>query len=633
MLNRRNFLQSTTAIMALGAAAPSATGTAHGLARQAPFDPARVRKFTKTLVNPLDPAHPGVRRPRPQDSVTLTIKEFAGSLALNRPNGDPLATRAWGYQLNALTAPTIPGPTIEVERGTPINVTYVNGLGGLANPTPVDTTLEWANPGSLGGLAPVPLVAHLHGARSQTRSDGLPDAWSTPQDTYQGRLFAKLYHYNNNQEAAHLWYHDHALGITRLNVNMGLAGFYFIRDTNETYLQTINVLPRYPYEIPIMLMDRMFDQNGQIFYPSEDPTTPGLPVPTHLPEFFGNVILANGSAWPRQAVERRKYRFRLLNASDSRFYALKIMRQTEPGPTPSRPVGPALPILVIGNELGFLDRPAEARWQTPPLADGSALGISQPNTLLIGPGERYDVIVDFSQVPVGTRLLLWNDAATPYTGQVPNNVDYAPPAPGLTDRVMAFDVVPRNAAVPDAKITPTTPLRVSQTASLPPVTAATVAGVRQILMYEGTDTFGRLQTMLGTIEAGTLVYSDPITERPHVGTKEIWEFHNTTADAHPIHMHLVDFRIVNREDFSLVTRDKLNSDASTGAEVVGLPLPAGNPVTPSAHEAGKKDTVVAYPGQITRVLVSFDRAGEYVYHCHILSHEDHEMMRRYEVVA
>jgi len=176
-------------------------------------------------------------------------------------------------------------------------------------------------------------------------------------------------------------------------------------------------------------------------------------------------------------------------------------------------------------------------------------------------------------------------------------------------------------------------LRTFQTSPLPPATASGAAATRKILMYEGTDSFGRLQTMLGTLEDGTLVYSDPITEKPRVGSKEVWEFHNTTADAHPIHMHLVDFQILSREDFSVTTVDKINSDGSTGATVRGKPKLLGNRVSANAYEAGKKDTVIAYPGQITRVVPNFSRVGEFVYHCHILSHEDHEMMRRYEVPA
>jgi spore coat protein A, manganese oxidase len=640
MLTRRTFLNSSSSLLALCAIGNWSIGRAdaavlrhrpRGNRPSQPFDAAATRKFVTPLINPLDPAFPGVRRPAANEVATLTIKELTTSLGLNRPNGVPLATRIWGYGWGQTGGGTIPGPTFEVTQGRPLTVTYVNGLDGVPNRMPVDTTLEWANPGALGGLAPVPLVTHLHGARSESRSDGLPEAWSTPNDEFTGRLFAKPYHYQNEQEAAHLWYHDHVLGITRLNVYMGLAGFYFIRDANEDRLRASNVLPSFPYEIPLMLQDRTFDQNGQLFYPSEDPETPGLPSPTHLPEFFGDVILVNGQAWPVQAVAQRKYRFRILNASDSRFYAIKVQRQTNPASGPSSPTGPALPILVIGTELGLLNRPAAARWQSPPLPDGSSGGISEPDTLLVGPGERYDVIVDFSNVPAGTRLLLWNGAATPYTGQPPDGVDYVAPTPGLTDRLMAFDVVPRNPYVPDATVALGTLLRTSETTPLP---SPSTAGVprRQILMYEGTDSFGRLQTMLGTLVQGTLVYSDPITEQPRAGKSEVWEFFNTTADAHPIHMHLVDFRIVNRQDFAIATVDKTNSDGSTGASVVSAPQFLGSPVAAPPHEVGKKDTVVAYPGQVTRLLVNFSRAGEYVYHCHILSHEDHEMMRRYEVV-
>ena len=636
MFTRRTFLQSSSALAALAAWGNSAQALVRrrrprGLQPSPAFDATGVRQFVAALVNPLNPNYPGVRRPLADTDVRLTIRETVGSLGLNRPNGAPLSTRFWGYALGQSSLETLPGPTFEIDRGRALTVTYVNGLDGVPNRMPVDTTLEWANPGSLGGLAPVPLVTHLHGARSETRSDGLPEAWSTPNDLYRGRLFAKPYHYQNDQEAAHLWYHDHVLGITRLNVYMGLVGFYFIRDANEDKLRTSNVLPSYPYEIPLALMDRTFDQNGQLFYPSEDPETPDLPHPTHLPEFFGDVILVNGLAWPRQSVEQRKYRFRILNASDSRFYALKIQRQT--GSSPSAATGPTLPLMVIGTELGLLNQPALARWHTPPLPDGTGNGIDQADTLLIGPGERYDVIVDFSNVPVGTRLLLWNDAATPFTGQVPDGVDYVAPTPGLTDRVMAFDVVQRNRAIPNASVELGTPLRIFQTSPLSPATASGAAATRKILMYEGTDSFGRLQTMLGTLEQGTLVYSDPITEKPRVGSKEVWEFHNTTADAHPIHMHLVDFQILSREDFTVTTVDKINSDGSTGATVRGKPKLLGNSVPANAYESGKKDTVIAYPGQITRVVPNFSRVGEFVYHCHILSHEDHEMMRRYEVPA
>lgn len=637
MITRRNFLRTTTAFAALAAAGLGVPQQAEAFRRRhhrgrppaPPFDVNATPKFASVLPNPLDPTYPQLSRPPANWSSKMTIREVSVPLGLKYPNGAPVSTRVWAYDLDQRRAPVVPGPTIEVNRGSPLTLTFVNGLNGVPQRMPVDTTLDWANPGGLQGLAPVPLTTHLHGSRSESKSDGLPEAWSTPGDVYKGRLFSKPYVYANDQEAAHLWYHDHVLGVTRLNVNMGLAGFYFIRDANEDYLRNTNVLPKWPYEVPLMFLDRSFDNAGQLFYPSTDPNI--LISPTHLPEFFGDVMLVNGTPWPKMKVERRKYRFRMLNACDSRFIALKIQTEAPAATGPSVPSGNRLPIMVIGNELGLLTTPALASWASANNADGP--GITQADTLLIGPGERYDVIIDFSNVPLNTRLLMWNDAAIPYNGQAADGIDYTAPVPGLTDRIMAFDVVAANMRVPNATVGLGTYLR-PKLGALPAVNTAG-ATTRKILLVEGTDGLGRLQTMLGTVEDGTFVYKDPVTETPKVGSTEIWEFHNTTADAHPIHMHLVDFRIINRENFTAtLDTTKVNSDGSTGATVVnganGITL-SGNVVAPLPHEAGRKDTVVSYPGQVTRVLVSFPKAGEYVYHCHILSHEDHEMMRRYIV--
>jgi spore coat protein A len=638
MIDRRNFLRSSTALAALAAAGLGGPQSAEAFRRRhprgippaPPFDVNKTPKFASVLPNPLDPTYPGLRRPPAHWASTMTIREVSAPLGLKYPNGAPVSTRVWAYDLDGRRSPVVPGPTIEVSRGAPLTLTFVNGLEGVPQRMPVDTTLEWANPGELQGLAPVPLTTHLHGSRSESRSDGLPDAWSTPGNVYTGRLFSKPYRYANDQEAAHFWYHDHVLGVTRLNVNMGLAGFYFIRDANEDYLRLANVLPSWPFEVPLMFLDRMFDAAGQLFYPSTDPTIDVSP--THLPEFFGDALLVNGAPWPKMKVEQRKYRFRMLNACDSRFMALKIQTEAAVAGAPSKPSGNRLPIMVIGNELGLLDKPVNATWTSADNADGP--GITQSDTLLIGPGERYDIVLDFSNVPVNTRLLMWNDAAIPYNGQPADGADYTAPVPGLTDRVMAFDVVPRNRLLPSASVTTNTFLR-PKLGALPAVNTAG-AKPRKILMVEGTDQHNRLQTMLGTVADGTKVYRDPVTETPKVGTTELWEFHNTTADAHPIHMHLVDFRIVNRQNFkATLLPKKFNSDGSTGATVDGGEAgidTSGQPIVPPLpHETGRKDTVVCYPGQITRVLVSFPKAGEYVYHCHILSHEDHEMMRRYIV--
>ncbi|MCU0937304.1 MAG: multicopper oxidase domain-containing protein, partial [Gammaproteobacteria bacterium] len=504
----------------------------------------------------------------------------------------------------------------------------------------VDITLDWANPGAVGGITPVPVVAHLHGGDVQTPEDGGPDAWGTPCATYlglspnpnascanpipsqEGRLFSFPYQYDNAQEAGNLWYHDHALGITRTNVYMGLAGFYFLRDPNENALRDAGVLPSFPYEVPIVIQDREFDSTGQLLYP-----VGRVPVNSALPEFFGSVALVNGQAWPKLDVEPRKYRLRLLNGSDSRFYDLRFEvfakdNKITPG------TGVPVPILVIGNELGLLDTPAVPALNTPV----GGVRPNTPNVLAIGPGERYDVIADFTNVPLGSRVVVTNTALSPY----PNA---ARPANKLLDRIMAFDVVtPLDPLVANATVAIGTDLR---TAKLGAVAIPPGTPVRRILLFEGVDALGRLQTMLGPVDPdpvtgqqGTLTYNDPITERPVQGTTEIWEFYNTTVDAHPMHLHLVDFRVIDRQNFTGVLTPKVNTDGSTGAILSPASIQKVGPIVqPAAWEQGKKDTVKSFPGEVTRVLVSFNRAGEYVYHCHILSHEDHEMMRPYEVVV
>ena len=588
------------------------------------FNPSLIPKFVNTLPNPLDPGYIWKPDAGTTSTYTLSINETWQGLGL----GTPTPTKVWGYG-NYTQIPTFPGRTFEVRQGMPITVTYQNKLtdpnnNPLPNRMPVDTTLDWANPGSVGGITPVPVVAHLHGGDSAYLNDGLPDAWGTPCATtamggcskasvpQAGRLFSVPYQYQNTQEAGTLWYHDHALGITRTNVYMGLAGFYLLRDKNEDVLRTSGALPQHPYEVPLVIQDREFTSSNQLYYPAGT-----VPVNSHVPEFFGRVILVNGQAWPKLNVEPRKYRLRMLNGSDSRFYDMRFESFGPNLPIPGR--GKPVPVLVIGNELGMLNTPAI------PNLNGIA------GVLPIGPGERYDVIVDFSAVPMGSRVIITNTAGSPYpNGAAPENL--------LTDRVMAFDVNLPLAPTPKATVALGTNLRPVNAALPIPSTAG--IPVRRILMYEGVDALGRLQTMLGPVDAdpitnqvGTLTFKDPVTERPKAGTTEVWEFYNTTVDAHPLHMHLVDFRILDRQTFTGTLAPKVNSDGSAGAILDPRSIvKVGTPVATTAWESGKKDTAKAFPGDVTRVLVTFKKAGDYVFHCHILSHEDHEMMRPYQVV-
>ncbi|MEY4908966.1 MAG: hypothetical protein RL260_2684, partial [Pseudomonadota bacterium] len=513
----------------------------------------------------------------------------------------------------AQPSPVVASPWLQPSKIPPRRDSYVNEIGAgprtVTHRLPLDTTLMWSNPGNLGGLAPVPLVAHLHGGDQPPQSDGLPDAWGTAdrnldgRPDYAGRLWSTAYTYLHPQEAGHLWYHDHALGMTRLNVFMGLIGHYFIRDANEDRLVQLYRLPAKPYEVPLAIQDRMFDGTGRLFYPSTDPLNPSAPQTTHLPEFFGDFILVNGVPWPQHAVEPRAYRLRVLNGSDSRFYDLQF-RQGD---------GNTLPFHQVGTELGMVNAPVHL------------------THLVLAPGERADLVLSFKGL-AGQRVTLVNTAPTPFPFGMP--VD--PSSAGL---VMAFPVsVPLNPERPD------TTLPASLRPVHGPLPAVNPAGtrVRKLLLLEGLDAYNRLQTLLGTVNPaagnpaspahGTFFYSDPVTERIALGSAEVWELHNTTVDAHPIHLHQTAFRVLNRQAFDGVVVPKpMGAGGSTlggwltGITTLGPPRPA------EPHELGRKDTVVAYPGEITRILVRFDRPGEYVWHCHILSHEDHEMMRRFVV--
>jgi spore coat protein A, manganese oxidase len=579
------------------------------------LDAAGHPKFVKTLPNPLSLINRFMPTGPSLTGYTLQIREFNSHIGLVDAKGKPLTTVLWGYG-TALQPPTSPARTFAVRSGSSIQVSYINQLlngsgAPLPHRLPIDTTLMWANPGNLGGQAPVPLVAHRHGGASiDFATDGLPDAWATPDANrdgtpdFRGRLYSTPYLFNNAQEAGHLWFHDHALGVTRLNVNMGLVGNYLIRDANDDYLITRNMLPSPAHELPLTIQDHMFDVTGKVHYPSSDPVGyPNAPAITHLPEFFGDFILVNGVPWPKCEVEPRPYRLRMLNASDSRFYDLKFQRAN----------GSALGFHQVGTELGLMDAPV-------PL-----------NHLILAPGERADLVVNFAGLANQT-ISVSNSANGPFP-------DGDPVDPLTAGKIMAFSVaLPLNPTVPQS-VLPAFLRPIN--GMLPPLRTAGVPR-RKLMLFEGTDPLGRLETMLGTVNPapgnpanpafGTFFYSDPVTENMTAGSTEIWELHNTTVDAHPVHLHLVDFRILSREPFTGTVVDKPMGPggATSGGYLTNIALTG--PVRPAEpNEAGRKDTVITYPGEVTRILVSFARPGEYVWHCHILSHEDHGMMRRFIV--
>jgi spore coat protein A len=492
----------------------------------------------------------------------------------HRSHRDLPAAMVWGYNAKW------PGPTFEVRRGEPLFVKWSNHL-----PTkhflPVDPSIHGAGE----GVPEVRTVTHLHGARVMPDSDGYPDAWVTSDGKAGVVSPADPCHYPNGQAATTLWYHDHALGITRLNVYAGLAGFYLIRDDEEDALN----LPSGPYEIPLMIQDRKFGVDGSLLYPPPQDGT----HPMWMQEFFGDTICVNGKAAPFLEVEPRKYRFRLVNASNSRFYHLTLLPADAKGKPTGAPAD-APPFRQVGSDGGLLPAPLQSHY------------------LIFSPGERFDLVIDFSEHK-GENFALLNDAPAPYArgGEI------------VPKDVMLFKVTKLLAG----KDTSSLPDVLSPWAPLNPTHAVR----ERILALTEMDRPSDGCTLIGLL--GQRHWDDPITEDPKAGSTEIWSFANATGDVHPIHLHLVQFQVLNRQPFdvkSYIETGKLN--------FVGMPMP------PESNERPAwKDTVKTYAGYVTRVIARFDlpvgaatspgQEFRYVWHCHVLEHEDNEMMRPYKIVV
>ena len=536
------------------------------------------------FVNPLPV--PSIIDGRSGGTFSINISQFNQWLGLIDPiTLQHLNTTVWGYN------GSYPGPTIVANKDVPISVFWRNNLVNGSNQPlphllPIDRSIDWAfghDPAwqSYG----VPVVTHVHGGHSESASDGLPDQWFTPNYAMKGPGFIKgdvePFYYHNDQEAATIWYHDHALGVTRLNVYAGLAGYYIITDNNEINLQTAGKLPVAPYDMGLAIQDRIFTSTGQLFYPSTAEGEAGnenVPEPTILPEMFGDFILVNGMTWPVLDVEPRQYRFRMLNGSDSRFYNLFLSSGQQ--------------FIQIGSDQGLLNSPFAM------------------NQMVIAPGERKDIILDFSDPALwGQTIILKNNARSPYPkGDV---VD-----PQTTGRIMAFIV--------NKPLNPNYPLTtLPATLRSPIVRLQTDLASRKLILFEAEDEYGRLMPMLGTVDDGMRGFREEITENPALNSTEIWELYNETADAHPIHLHLVSMQMISRQKF--VARINEENGKPTSIRLIGQPN------YPGPDEQGWKDTWVTFPGEVTKVIAKFDRPGLYVWHCHILSHEEHDMMRPFFV--
>jgi len=650
-MDRRKFLKATS--LAGGAMMvpwTAAIQKAYGAALDSSIgflsDPALQPKFVELAPNALDPGF--IYQAHPRTGVYhVEMAQTAQQTGLLRANGKRASTTVWGYGTSS--GVSWPGPTFEVQKNIETQVRWSNRLtnkGGKPLPhlLPVDESAHWCY--SLPGYTQysiakdgVPTIAHLHGGHSDYQYDGNPEFFMSPGRKVVGPQWGgraeKVFTYSNDQVAGNLWYHDHALGITRLNVYAGLAGFYFVRDDDDTG-KTDNPLklPAWPYELAYAIQDRMFAENGDLFYPAyqndpfwndfitdQDATPPVPGGPSALAEFFGDHMVVNGKIWPKADVEPRHYRMRLLNGTDSRFLVVRF-RAVAAGATDLASAGAALPFDVIGSDQGLA---------------GAAMSM---DTLVFEPGSRYDVVFDFSDPALaGKRIIMENIGGdSPFGGDFGDALDSDDFFDDRqTDRIMAFDISkPFDMNIPDNY----------HSSAIAAFSGVSDEGVttRKVALFEGTDEYGRLQPLLGNWDDVTSTFKAqpwhlPPTETPALDSTEEWEIYNFTGDAHPVHLHLVHFEILGRKAFTFeegeTAQEILQHNGTFGAApspeniVVGGPADLG--IVDGYAENAPKDMVTALPEQVTTIRAKFDKPGRYVWHCHILSHEDHEMMRVLQV--
>jgi FtsP/CotA-like multicopper oxidase with cupredoxin domain len=667
---RREFLQVSAAA---GAAALFSVRRAYAAYAQSPallkFGPGqRLRYFgiDIPLATPLASPYSGV------DYYEIAMRQYTDVL---HPSLGPTTLRGYTNAANTGAQKHLEG-AILARVNKPVRVKWINELPAYM-PMPVDPTLvePFAFGQSLGNDRVAP---HLHGGLVPWPSDGGPFHWFSNggavkgpsvvnwlPDAYGNPDASDDYWYPNVQSARFMWYHDHAVGLTRLNPHLGLASGYILTDENEGLLPSAGPTLMKMLAIPegdlrrqvhLVVQDKIFASSpynsgpSDLWYPysydeeffgaPENGDSP-LPTPSLVPEFWGDTMLMNGTVFPYIDVEPRRYRFRILNACNTRFLSLRLVGSMgRPFPFNAEPdltkPGPAMTL--IGTEGGFLDGTVAPK------------GVLYNNTaampLVLAPAERADVIIDFSQLQTaalsGTNqgplcLLLHNDAPVPFPGGTPLGDFYPankklplPPSPGYgpnTRTLLQFRVFPLGALTGNSSPDPVP----DPAWALPPAPAPapTIPGTRDVALYETEDEYGRLAQNLGTLPF-PLGMLDAPTEVVHAGTVEVWRVFNATADTHPIHFHFFNVRVLKREPFSWRG---------------GMPNITGQPQPPDPAEQGWKETVKFNPGECTTILVDLPstsglapegvtipespRTGkhEYVWHCHILEHEEHDMMR------
>jgi len=702
--------------------------------------PTNIRKFVTTLPGlgpsgannigqyiPLATKHTVKFAGLATDLYNIAVTKFSEKMHPDLPG----KTNFFGYtDLFTLDRKYL-GGAIVAKRGTPVLLSVTN-LMPPKHILPVDPTIMAGPNGLMVGDLPTNRIAtHLHGGFTPWFSDGTPFQWYTPIGKH-GPSFKNVpgtlnipgtgtYYYPNEQSARMVWYHDHAIGITRLNAYAGIASAYIIVDDFEIGLVNSGLLPDL-VGIPLVIQDKSFVPNdilsqdptwkwgkpGDLWYPHEyeanvlppyppgtpnpkgrvdygatiDPTSQGLvgPLPpvSAVPEAFLDTILVNGGVYPEVSVPAKRVRFRMLNGSQARFYHLNLYAEDLSNPGEAKVGTPGPKMYQVGTEGGFLPAIAVHDNTTPiPLDPSDPTGntaiASGPFNLLLAPAERADVVIDFNGVPAGSTFILYADAPAPFPGGDPRN-DYFTGAPdqtafggapttlpghGPNTRTLMKIIVSSDPG--DSMTTPVwlaalnTQLRTNfltgnQPGLLfnngdPSMPAFPFNGVvdRMLSLNEDFDEYGRLIQTMGTftqnglnnqgLPTWGLPYLAASTENPTAGSTEVWQIMNLTGDVHPIHFHLVNVQLIQRQPV-------------TGMPgVQGVDWDYSGPATPpDPNEIGWKETVRMNPGEITTVIMKFDlpnlptaamrnavspRTGgkEYVWHCHILEHEEHDMMR------
>ncbi len=547
----------------------------------------------------------------------LTVHMRAASHRFHR---DLPESRIWGYD------GTVPGPTIEAERGQQVTVEWRNELD---RPLPVAATIApeaidvrgvpvQAVPGLSGGTTDERAAAlagytvvHLHGGLTPASYDG----WTE-------NLFAPgqhaVFHYPMDQRAALLWYHDHVMGVTKFDVYAGLAGLWIVRDERERELG----LPEGPpFELPLLIQDRNFDvdDQGQLTGRLVHKTDP------EVMEAFAPFTTVNGKIWPVLEVQATTYRFRVINGSNARTYRLVLARDGDPELDR---------ISQIGTDHGLLRAPARM----------------PPDGLVLASAERADVVVDFSDLEPGSELTLFNTAAAPFGGAAFPAADVRDAADleGLLPypQVMRFRIVDRPAARRTIPRELATDYRPPAPDSLDGAPRRAIALVERELEGEPNVLTMRELAIAPDDHAGPLLtiteaeqttryrtvaahFEDATTFFPMLGQHEVWQLINLTGDTHPIHLHLDPFQILSRRPI----RSEIPEDGTGDLAIAASVTLGRDPDDELDHaiddnERGLKDTIRVNPNEIVEIVVRFTTyAGRYMYHCHILEHEDRDMMR------